>query len=282
MNSRFFRRHRSWSDLASAFADGSLEPASRADFESHLAGCERCRAQVADTGALRTALQSLPDLDVPRSFRLTPALLTATDPLDTASKPSALVRAANIGSRLTAGVAAAALAAVFVVDFGFGAGDTDQSSTRAAQDAGAAEIAITSGTADAITEDDSDGSSGGSQAPDATSTADELPTAPAYDGTPAIGSGAAPEESPEPMQDPENEQPADPPADAEADRELFTGEGDDATNAGELEFATIAGVEEVDDSTQRLLRGLQVALGAVLVAALGAILVLRTQFRARA
>lgn len=49
---------------------GALEPAERADFEEHLAGCERCQAEVAELRGLPELLeQATPPVEVPPSLR---------------------------------------------------------------------------------------------------------------------------------------------------------------------------------------------------------------------
>ena len=49
---------------------GALEPAERADFEEHLAGCERCQAEVAELRGLPELLeQAAPPTEVPPSLR---------------------------------------------------------------------------------------------------------------------------------------------------------------------------------------------------------------------
>jgi anti-sigma-K factor RskA len=49
---------------------GALEPAERADFEEHLAGCQRCQAEVAELRGLPELLeQAAPPVEVPPSLR---------------------------------------------------------------------------------------------------------------------------------------------------------------------------------------------------------------------
>jgi len=49
---------------------GALEPAERADFEEHLAGCERCQAEVAELRGLPALLeQAAPPVEVPPWLR---------------------------------------------------------------------------------------------------------------------------------------------------------------------------------------------------------------------
>jgi anti-sigma factor RsiW len=49
---------------------GALEPAERADFEEHLAGCERCQAEVAELRGLPELLeQAAPPVEVPPWLR---------------------------------------------------------------------------------------------------------------------------------------------------------------------------------------------------------------------
>lgn len=274
-----FRRHGSWSEHLAALADGTIEPAARERLEVHLAGCGRCRQELADLRALRTALQRLPDLEVPRSFRLTPALLTATDPLES-RRPSRVVRAATIGTRLTAGVAAAALAAVFIIDLGLddGAGG-DSDASRAADSGPVAEIAIASDATAAGPK--VEGTPGGEVAPAATGTAESQaqPTAPPYDSTPAAGS-AAPGETPVPATGPGVEDTLSP-DEAPGGRQLFSDDQQPESGMADTAFSALE-AEDDGGSREQVLRGLQVALAALLAASLGATLLLRGQARRRA
>jgi hypothetical protein len=242
MNILSIRRHRLWSELASAFADGSIDPSRREAFSQHLVGCDRCRAAVAETRGLRAALREMPEPAAPRSFRLTPAMLAATDPLET-RRPARALRAANLGARVAAGVAAMALAAVFVIDLGFRDGGTDQASRLAGENAGMAEIGVAASEGPPVEASATDTASG-ALAPEAS---------PAPDGTPFGDEKSAPE-----------------------NRQAAGGEGADEAAGSTLGFAAS---EPGGDSDEALIRGLEIGLGAALAGALVAMAVLHWRGR---
>jgi len=52
----------------SDYLEGTLDPAARGTLESHAAGCDRCRALLADVSAITTAAAALPDLEPSRDL----------------------------------------------------------------------------------------------------------------------------------------------------------------------------------------------------------------------
>ncbi len=52
----------------SDYLEDTLDPAARATLESHAAGCDRCRALLADVSAITTAAAALPDLEPSRDL----------------------------------------------------------------------------------------------------------------------------------------------------------------------------------------------------------------------
>src|SRR6185437_11340049 len=52
----------------SDYLEGTLDPDARATLESHAAGCDRCRALLADVSAITTAAAALPDLEPSRDL----------------------------------------------------------------------------------------------------------------------------------------------------------------------------------------------------------------------
>jgi hypothetical protein len=151
------------------------------------------------------------------------------------------LRAANFGARVAAGVAAVALAAVFVVDFGFRDGGADQASRLASEDgAGTTEVAIAAAEATPPGAEATDTSSG-AMAPD---------SEPAPEGTPTASEKAGPE----------NRQTR------------------DEAGTAESTFG-FAGAEPGEDSDGWLLRGLEIGLAAALAAAVIAAIALRRQAR---
>lgn len=53
--------HDEWNDRLSEYLDGELEQRDRAALEMHLAGCEECRADLADLRAVVSRARSVPD-----------------------------------------------------------------------------------------------------------------------------------------------------------------------------------------------------------------------------
>jgi anti-sigma factor RsiW len=72
----FWRRHPTAARL-SAVADGQATAEDAAEVGRHTAACERCRERIAAHRAVRTMLAALPDEAPSRSFRLSPADVTA-------------------------------------------------------------------------------------------------------------------------------------------------------------------------------------------------------------
>src|SRR5581483_5033408 len=60
------------SELLSAYLDGQVTLAERQAVEAHLPSCPECQAELEYLRALRSALRSLPEAPVPRSFVLGP------------------------------------------------------------------------------------------------------------------------------------------------------------------------------------------------------------------
>lgn len=52
-------------ELLSAYLDGEVSPAERTRVTSHIADCSLCQAELADLHSARSALRSLPMLDLP-------------------------------------------------------------------------------------------------------------------------------------------------------------------------------------------------------------------------
>jgi hypothetical protein len=77
---RLFGGHRPDGEAISAWLDGALDPAASAKLEAHVAACDACRARAGELRAVRASLAVLPDVEAPRSFRLTPQRLEAPAP----------------------------------------------------------------------------------------------------------------------------------------------------------------------------------------------------------
>lgn len=56
------------SELISAYLDGELSHAERAQLMAHLSGCGRCSAELEDVQRVRAAVRSLPVLEVPEDL----------------------------------------------------------------------------------------------------------------------------------------------------------------------------------------------------------------------
>ena len=124
--------HRRFRESLSPYIDGEMEASAVERLEAHLAACEGCRLELQQLRATASALHDLPEVQVPRSFALSPERTAARRPLTGAAAPLAL------GMRLAAAGLAVALAAVLVVDLGGLAGDNQAGTTapQAATDRG--------------------------------------------------------------------------------------------------------------------------------------------------
>ena len=119
--------HRRFRESLSPYIDRELKARAAERLEAHLAACEACRLELRQLRATAAALRGLPEIQVPRSFALSPERAAVRRrPLTGAAAPLAL------GMRLAAAGVAVALAAVLVVDLGGLAGD-NQAGTTAPQ-----------------------------------------------------------------------------------------------------------------------------------------------------
>lgn len=111
---------------ASAYVDGELTPPTRDRFETHLLQCEECARAVAAARAVKTLLAALPTAEAPRSFRLTPQMVSA--PAVAAYRPgsAASLRFAQAATAL------AVFALIAVVSAGV-LGSSSSGSTTSAQ-----------------------------------------------------------------------------------------------------------------------------------------------------
>jgi anti-sigma factor RsiW len=111
--------HAHYADWDAAYVLGSLSPAERREFETHLEGCERCRASVAELSGLPGLLARL---DADRAFELLeqPDEAPAADAAPIPPMPTDLVariqgrdaaRRSRRRTRLVLGLAAAAVVA---------------------------------------------------------------------------------------------------------------------------------------------------------------------------
>ena len=118
------RPHARFRAQASAYVDGELTPPTRARFETHLLQCEECARAVAAARAVKTLLAALPAEEAPRSFRLTPQMV---------SRPAAAVHNPRSATPLRFAQAATALAAfalLVVLSDGVLGSSSSQSTTQ--------------------------------------------------------------------------------------------------------------------------------------------------------
>ena len=113
----------------SAHADGELAPDRLGALEAHLTGCERCRTELDELLAVRSALRDLPQVTAPRSFTLTPAM-AEREPAPVASRTTP----SFVAMRVAGAGFAAVLAVVVMLDAGgivddTGGGSSDESTT---------------------------------------------------------------------------------------------------------------------------------------------------------
>lgn len=104
----FFRTHSRYREMADAYLDGELPAGDLARFEAHRSACAECSAIVDAGRLLKESLATVPMVEAPRSFRLTPAMVEAKAPATKAAATSPLLVVARFG-------AAASVAAFGVV-----------------------------------------------------------------------------------------------------------------------------------------------------------------------
>ena len=104
--------HRRFQERLSAYLDGEVGADEAYALQAHLDSCDSCAAEFADLRMASAALAELPEVEVPRSFALTPDLVGRAAPQAYGA------RSASTGFRLAGGALAAALAVVLVLDAG--------------------------------------------------------------------------------------------------------------------------------------------------------------------
>ncbi len=132
---RWFNGQDRWQRDIDAYVDGELAADDLARFESHIMDCAACTALVGEASALKRMVSSeLAQHPAPRSFRLTPAMLAESKPVDAPAQMPWWPKAAQA----VGGVALAAFAVLVVVDLSGPTSSGDFDTTRASSD-GAAE-----------------------------------------------------------------------------------------------------------------------------------------------
>lgn len=110
--------------LLDDYIAGALDERERREIETHLETCAECRATAEELRTVRAALRALPEVEAPRSFRLTPEMVAAPKaPVPIRPRqPAWIPRFAQIA----AAVAALGFASVLAIDIFGSAGDEDQ------------------------------------------------------------------------------------------------------------------------------------------------------------
>src|SRR5512139_411114 len=134
------RPHARLHSQVDAYVDGELNPAASARFESHLSECRSCVEAVALGREIKVAFATVPPVEAPRSFHLTPAMIQ--QPVR-ASLPPPRGQFALRLAQTTAGVAIVGLAAVAAYDL---SSSDSSGSTNTMSSAGASESAKSAGS----------------------------------------------------------------------------------------------------------------------------------------
>jgi predicted anti-sigma-YlaC factor YlaD len=129
-------------ELLASYLDGTLEPRERAEVDAHLAGCERCRADLRSATRARNELRGAPKAAVPPDLRERILSRTASEsapaPL---SLDQARARRRPAPAAWLSGIAAAA--ALLIGFFVFSSLQTSSQTTGVAERAGAPEANAT-------------------------------------------------------------------------------------------------------------------------------------------
>ena len=111
MRLRWPDRHTRYRRVLSAYIDGELGQRDVRAVEGHLALCESCARETDDLRATARALRSLPEMEAPRSFVLTPAQAARPVP-----RKAGGARSVAMAMRMASAGLAAALALVLAGD----------------------------------------------------------------------------------------------------------------------------------------------------------------------
>lgn len=80
--------HLSAEEIA-AYLDGEVTGEERRDTEHHLESCDTCRSELDDQLFIKNLMNSLGEVDAPRSFAITPHMVSEPAPLTSPGSPSA-------------------------------------------------------------------------------------------------------------------------------------------------------------------------------------------------
>ena len=109
-----FDKHRKFRNKLSAYIDGELSGDAVRSLDVHLESCDSCRLELDEMRATVDALKSIPQVEAPRSFRLTPAMVAERRPAASWSPSPSLMN----GMRTATAGLTMALVIVFVADLG--------------------------------------------------------------------------------------------------------------------------------------------------------------------
>jgi len=109
-----FDRHRKFRNKLSAYIDGELSSDAVRSLDAHLESCDSCRLELDEMRATVDALRSISQVEAPRSFRLTPAMVAERRPATSWSPSPGLMN----GMRTATAGLTMALVIVFVADLG--------------------------------------------------------------------------------------------------------------------------------------------------------------------
>lgn len=140
----FIRSHSSLRGMIDAFADAELAPAEAARMDAHLAACAECRASLDAARVVKASVASLPEVAVPRSFRLTAASVAPGRPVATKATTPAFLMVARIG----AAASVAAFAVVATLNFSSTGDSGDQTIAASAPAPEGAELKSATGATD--------------------------------------------------------------------------------------------------------------------------------------
>jgi len=104
-------KHTRFRHSLSPYIDGRLTPAEVERLKTHLDSCDGCQSELDELRATASALRDLPDVEVSRSFALTPQMLERRTVNPVPSAPPLA-----FGMRLASGVLAVVLAVVLIGD----------------------------------------------------------------------------------------------------------------------------------------------------------------------
>ena len=132
----FFRRHARYRALVDACADAELAPADAVSMDAHLGACAECRAAVDAARVMKASIAALPEVAVPRSFRLTPAMVATQRPMPAKAATPGLLMVARVG----AAASVAAFAVVATLNFSNTGDDADETIAASAPAPESAEL----------------------------------------------------------------------------------------------------------------------------------------------